>query len=55
MADQIGDREIAYLSVDKLHKLYRCKELSPRTAAKVTLYRIDAFNEAVNAFRFVDE
>jgi Asp-tRNA(Asn)/Glu-tRNA(Gln) amidotransferase A subunit family amidase len=54
MADQIGDREIAYMPVKELHKLYRRKELSPRTAAKVALNRIDAFNDDVNAFRFVD-
>lgn len=54
MADQIGNREIAYMPVNELHKLYRRKELSPRTTVKVALDRIDAFNEAVNAFRFVD-
>lgn len=54
MADQISDREIAYMPVNELHKLYRRKELSPRTTVKVVLDRIDAFNEAVNAFRFVD-
>jgi aspartyl-tRNA(Asn)/glutamyl-tRNA(Gln) amidotransferase subunit A len=54
MADQIVDREIAYMPVKELHTLYRRKELSPRTAAKVALNRIDAFNGAVNAFRFVD-
>ena len=54
MADQIGDREIAYMPVKELHKLYCRKELSPRATVKVALDRIDAFNDAVNAFRFVD-
>ena len=53
MADQIGDREIAYMPVNELGELYRRKELSPRSTVKVALDRIDAFNDAVNAFRGV--
>jgi aspartyl-tRNA(Asn)/glutamyl-tRNA(Gln) amidotransferase subunit A len=46
--------EIAYLSVAELTARYRDKSLSPREALAAVLERIDAFNDAVNAFRFVD-
>ncbi|MBE9552410.1 MAG: amidase, partial [Proteobacteria bacterium] len=42
------------MPVNELGELYRRKELSPRSTVKVALDRIDAFNETVNAFRFVD-
>ncbi|UCH72732.1 MAG: amidase [Rhodospirillales bacterium] len=46
--------EIAYLSVADLTARYRDRSLSPREALAAVLERIDAFNEAVNAFAFVD-
>lgn len=49
-----GDAAIAYLSVVELTARYRDKSLSPRDALAAVLARIDAFNDAVNAFRFVD-
>ncbi|MDH3229460.1 MAG: amidase [Alphaproteobacteria bacterium] len=45
---------IAYLSVAELTARYRDRSLSPREALAAVLERIDAFNGAVNAFRFVD-
>jgi aspartyl-tRNA(Asn)/glutamyl-tRNA(Gln) amidotransferase subunit A len=45
---------IAYLSVTELTARYRDKSLSPREVLAAVLARIDAFNDAVNAFRFVD-
>ena len=49
-----ANAEIAYLSVSELTARYRDKSLSPREALAAVLDRIEAFNEAVNAFRFVD-
>ncbi len=46
--------EIAYLSVAELTARYRDRSLSPREALAAVLARIEAFNDAVNAFRFVD-
>ena len=46
--------DIAYLSVADLTARYRDKSLSPREALAAVMARIDAFNDAVNAFRFVD-
>ncbi|MDH5558849.1 MAG: amidase family protein, partial [Alphaproteobacteria bacterium] len=46
--------EIAYLSIAELTARYRDKSLSPREALAAAMTRIDAYNESVNAFRFVD-
>ncbi len=54
MKDVNAGAEIAYLSVAQLTARYRDKSLSPREALAAVLVRIDAFNDAVNAFRFVD-
>jgi len=54
MADSAANRETAYLSVSELTARYRDRSLSPREAVATALHRIDAFNGAVNAFRFVD-
>ena len=54
MADARNAAEIAYLSVAELTARYRDKSLSPREALAAVMARIDAYNGAVNAFRFVD-
>lgn len=54
MTDANAAAEIAYLSVSELTARYRDKSLSPREALAAVLERIEAFNGAVNAFRFVD-
>ncbi len=48
------DAKIAFLSVVELAARYREKTLSPRDVLAAVLARIDAFNDSVNAFRFVD-
>ena len=54
MADANAAAEIAYMPVAELTARYRDRSLSPREVAAAVLERIDAHNEAVNAFRFVD-
>ena len=54
MANEQKAAEIAYLSVAELSTRYRNKSLSPREVLVAVLERIEAFNDAVNAFRFVD-
>ena len=54
MTDADTAAEIAYLSVGELTARYRDKSLSPREALAAVMARIDAYNGAVNAFRFVD-
>ncbi|MCK4868542.1 MAG: amidase, partial [Alphaproteobacteria bacterium] len=54
MTDANAAAEIAYLSVTELTARYRDKSLSPREALAAVMARIDAFNDDVNAFRFVD-
>ncbi len=54
MTDANATAGIAYLSVAELTARYRNKSLSPREVLAAVLERIDAFNGAVNAFRFVD-
>ena len=54
MTDANAAAEIAYLPVSELTARYRDKSLSPREALAAVLARIDAYNGAVNAFRFVD-
>jgi len=54
MTDANAAAEIAYLSVSDLTTRYCDKSLSPREALAAAMTRIDAFNETVNAFRFVD-
>jgi aspartyl-tRNA(Asn)/glutamyl-tRNA(Gln) amidotransferase subunit A len=46
--------EIAFMPVAALVERYRDKSLSPRDALAAALARIDAYNGAVNAFRFID-
>jgi aspartyl-tRNA(Asn)/glutamyl-tRNA(Gln) amidotransferase subunit A len=54
MTDANAAAEITYLSVADLAARYLEKSLSPREALAAVLERIDSFNGAVNAFRFVD-
>ncbi|MCK5275962.1 MAG: amidase [Alphaproteobacteria bacterium] len=54
MKDANAAAEIAYLSVAELTARYRDGSLSPRDVLGAVMARIDAFNDAVNAFRFVD-
>ena len=54
MNDRNGAADIAYLSVTELTARYGDKSLSPREALAAVLERVDAFNGAINAFRFVD-
>jgi len=54
MTDTSATAEIAYLSVSELTARYRDRSLSPREALAAVLERIEAYNGAVNAFRFVD-
>jgi len=54
MTDTNAAAELAYLSVADLTARYRDRSLSPREVLDAILQRIDAFNEDVNAFRFVD-
>ncbi len=46
---------IAELTAAELLELYQTKKLSPVEAAKACLARVRAHNDAVNAYRFVDE
>ncbi|KKK83252.1 hypothetical protein LCGC14_2795270, partial [marine sediment metagenome] len=52
--EMTGSDEIVYMPVAELTARYRDRSLSPREVAAAVLARIDAHNEAVNAFRFVD-
>jgi aspartyl-tRNA(Asn)/glutamyl-tRNA(Gln) amidotransferase subunit A len=54
MTDANAAAEIAYLSVTELTARYRDGSLSPREALAAVMARIDAFNDDVNAFRFID-
>ena len=54
MNDANAAADIANLSVTELTARYSDRSLSPREALTAVLERIDAFNGAVNAFRFVD-
>lgn len=54
MTDAHAAAELAYLPVAELTARYRDGSVSPREALSAVLQRIDAFNETVNAFRFVD-
>jgi len=54
MMDAKAASEIAYLSATELTRRYRDRSLSPREALAAAMSRIEAFNETVNAFRFLD-
>ena len=54
MSNGTGDNEIARMPATALSGLYRRKELSPSGVLKAVLERIEAYNDTVNAFRFVD-
>lgn len=54
MTDSTKDQNLAYESAAALARLYASGDVSPVEATKAALARIDAHNDAVNAFCFVD-
>ncbi|MBT5498089.1 MAG: amidase, partial [Alphaproteobacteria bacterium] len=50
----MSDTDLHSLSVDQLNEAFRAKQLSPVEATEAALARIDACNDAVNAFVVVD-